>query len=173
MYESNHLKETLIKFGDIVVEKARKNLAQRNKNATGKLSKSITNKVEVGPNSIRIYFEMLYYGWFQDQGVRGTKSGRSLSNFKYTNKMPPSSAFDKWTIRKGIAPREKGKFTSRKGLNFAIAKSIFEKGIKPSLFFTTPFEKLYKTLEKDLINEFGIDVEEWLDRIIDENLNKK
>ena len=77
--------------------------------------------------------------------------------------MPPSKAFDKWSIRKGIAPRDKkGKFIKRKSLNFLIARSIYNNGIKPSLFFTKPFEAAFKRLPDDLINKFGLDIEKFL-----------
>ena len=106
---------------------------------------SLKSYVKESKNSIQISFEMDEYGFFQDRGVKGTKSGKSLDGYKYTNKMPPPKAFDKWAIKKGIAPRDiKGKFKSRKGLNFALARSIFEKGIKPTMFFTKPFEKITK-----------------------------
>jgi len=50
--------------------------------------------------------------------------------------------FDKWSIRKGIAPRDKqGRFVSRQSLNFLIARSIKNKGIRATLFFTKPFER--------------------------------
>ena len=66
---------------------------------------------------------------------------------------------DKWIVRKGIAPRdEKGRLMNRQSLKFAIAKSIFNKGIKPSLFFTKPFEKAYKNLPNELISAYGLDI---------------
>jgi hypothetical protein len=65
--------------------------------------------------------------------------------------------------RKGSAPRaEGGRFAKRKGLNFVIARSIFEQGIKPSLFFTKPFEKRFKTLPPELIASFVNDFEKEL-----------
>ena len=74
--------------------------------------------------------------------------------------MPPPRKLDKWIVRKGIAPRDKnGKFMSRKTLQFLIARSIFTKGIKPSLFFTKPFNKAFKNLDKDLVDAFRLDVE--------------
>ena len=77
---------------------------------------------------------MEQYGEYQDKGVSGTKR-KYNTPFKYTNKMPPPKAFDKWGIRRGIAPRTKtGQFEKRKSLNFVLARSIFYKGIKPSLF---------------------------------------
>ena len=82
---------------------------------------------------------------YQDQGVKGAKSTYSESSkspFRYTNKMPPSSVFDKWTIKKGIAPRdEQGRFINRKSLNYLIARSIYKKGIRATMFFTKPFER--------------------------------
>ena len=55
--------------------------------------------------------------------------------------MPPSSVFDKWGIRRGIAPRDKqGRFISRKSLNYLLARSIYNKGISATMFFTKPFE---------------------------------
>ena len=74
--------------------------------------------------------------------------------------MPPSSSLDKWGVRKGIAPRDKqGKFIPRKSLNFLIARSIFMKGIEPSMFFTKPFEKAFDNLPPELTTAFAIDIE--------------
>ena len=65
--------------------------------------------------------------------------------------------------KRGIAPRDKkGKFIDRRSLKFAIAKNIFKKGIKPSLFFTKPFENEYKKLSNELIEAYGLDMSEFL-----------
>ena len=171
MSETNFLLEALKEFEQKVVQAAKDNLTKQN--TSGDLSKSIKGDVKQMPNSIRVFFEMNEYGFYPDRGVKGTKSGKSLDNFAYTNKMPPPKAFDKWTVRKGIAPRDvKGKFKSRKGLNFAIARSIFEKGIKPTMFFTKPFEKAYKQLPEELIEKYGLDMENLLLSIIDENFKQ-
>jgi len=171
MSETNFLLEALKDFEQKVVQAAKDNLTKQN--TSGDLSKSIKGDVKQMPNSIRVFFEMNEYGFYQDRGVKGTKSGKSLDNFAYTNKMPPPKAFDKWTVRKGIAPRDvKGKFQSRKGLNFAIARSIFEKGIKPTMFFTKPFEKAYSQLPQELIDKYGLDMENLLLSIIDENFKQ-
>ena len=47
-------------------------------------------------------------------------------------------------------------------IGFLIARSIYRKGIKPSLFFTKPFEQGFKKLPDELINSFGLDVEDFL-----------
>lgn len=168
---TNH-EETLKKFVAYVVSQAKRNLTIKDKKASGKLYESIKGEAKQFPNSIGIYFDMEDYGFFQDKGVSGTKR-KFNTPFSYKTKMPPAKAFDKWTIRKGIAPRGKGgQFKNRKGLNFAIARSIFEKGIKPSLFFTKPFEAAFKKLPDDLVTSYGLDVVDLFDSIMKPNLKK-
>jgi hypothetical protein len=162
--------KALEQFRDLVVAEAKANLQRLGKDTSGKLSNSIKGEVKQMPNSIGIYFEMEPYGNFQDKGVSGTQR-KFETPYSYKSKMPPPSAFDKWIVRKGIAPRSAtGKFQSRKGLQFAIAKSIFKYGIKPSLFFTKPFEEAYKTLPDTLIDKYGLDAEQLINEILNENL---
>ena len=164
--------ETLDRFIKHVVSQAKKNLTTTNKNASKKLYNSIKGEAKAFPNSIGIYFDMEEYGFFQDKGVSGVKK-KYDTPFSYKTKMPPPKAFDKWTIRRGIAPRGAGgKFQSRKGLNFAIARSIFEKGIKPSLFFTKPFEAAFKNLPDDLIESYGFEVEDLFNDIMNQTFRK-
>lgn len=132
--------KALEKYGKYVVQQARSNLTKKKQNASKELYNSLSFKVQ--KNSV--LFDMLEYGAFQDEGVKGKKSTypqSSASPFKYKNKMPPSSVFDKWGIRRGIAPRDKqGRFISRKSLNYLLARSIYNKGIRATMFFTKPFE---------------------------------
>ena len=162
--------KALQQFRDLVVAEAKAELQRLGKNASGKLSNSIKGEVKEMPNSIGIYFEMSPYGNFQDKGVSGTER-KFDTPYSYKTKMPPPSAFDKWIVKKGIAPRSAtGKFQSRKGMQFAIARTIFKYGIKPSLFFTRPFEAAYKTLPDTLIDKYGLDAEQLLNEILDQNL---
>lgn len=164
--------ETLNKFIKHVVSQAKKNLTTSQKNASKKLYNSIKGEAKAFPNSIGIYFDMEEYGFYQDKGVSGVKR-KFNTPFSYKSKMPPPKAFDKWTIRRGIAPRGAGgKFKTRKGLNFAIARSIFEKGIKPSLFFTKPFEAAFKNLPDDMIESYGFDVENLFNDIMNQTFKK-
>jgi hypothetical protein len=172
--------ETLNKFIKHVVSQAKRNLTSTGKNASKKLYNSISGEAKQFPNSIGIYFDMEEYGFFQDKGVSGTKkkyntpfSYKSKGGVKGLKGMPPPSAFDKWTIRRGIAPRGKGgQFQKRKGLNFAIARSIFEKGIEPSLFFTKPFEAAFKKFPDEMIESYGFDVVDLFDSIMKQNFKK-
>jgi hypothetical protein len=87
--------------------------------------------------------------------------------------MPPPSALDKWIVRRGIAPRDaKGKLLPRKTLQFLIARSIYNKGIKPSKFFSDAIETKLKKLPTELINPYVLTVENILDIAIRENVRK-
>jgi hypothetical protein len=154
--KQSELQLELNKFRDYVVSQAKSNLTRQGKNSSKSLYNSIKGNVKANPNSFEMDFSMEEYGFYQDKGVSGIKK-KYNTDFKYTNKMPPAKAFDKWVVRKGLAPREKGKFKSRKSLSFAIARSVYINGIKPSLFFTKPFEKAIKRLPEDLVEAFGID----------------
>jgi hypothetical protein len=154
--KQTELQLELNKFRDYVVSQAKANLTRGGKNVSKGLYNSIKGNVKANPNSFEMDFSMEEYGFYQDKGVSGIKK-KYNTDYKYTNKMPPAKAFDKWVVRKGLAPREKGKFKNRKSLSFAIARSVYINGIKPSLFFTKPFEKAIKRLPNDLVEAFGID----------------
>ena len=161
--ELQETQKILNSFAKYVIQQSRSNLTKTNKNVSKKLYNSLDYKILSDSSGFILQFLMEEYGAYQDQGVSGTNK-KYKTPFKYTTKRPPSSAFDKWTVRKGIAPREEGgRFTKRKGLNFIIAKSIFEQGIRPSLFFTKPFEKRFKTLPPELIAAFVNDAEKTIE----------
>jgi hypothetical protein len=164
----------LERFQKHVVSQSKRNLTIKNKNVTKALYNSIKGDVKESPNSIQILFTMLDYGFYQDRGVKGVKSGRSLSGFKYTDKMPPPKAFDKWNIKRGLAPRDRnGKFLSRKSLSFAMAKHIYNYGIEPTEFFTKPFDAAYKNLPNEVVETYGLEAERLFDQIVMQNLKKK
>jgi hypothetical protein len=143
------------------------------KKSSSKLYNSIKGDVKEMPNSIRLGFDMEEYGFFQDKGVSGTKR-RYDTPFSYKSKQPPVEPIERWIKNKGIVPRNsKGRFASKRGLAFAISRSIKEKGIKPSLFFTKPFEKAFKNLPNELIDAFGLDATETFNTIMNENFKKK
>ncbi len=169
--EKSEVQKALERFRDHVVSISKRNLTNKQKNSSKKLYNSIQGKVKTNPNSFEVEFSMEDYGVFQDAGVSGTKK-KYNTPYSYKSKMPPVKAFDKWLVRKGIAPREKGKFASRKSLAFLIARSVYRNGIKPSLFFTKPFEAAYKNLPQELIDKYGLDAIELFNEQIDEILRK-
>lgn len=160
----SELQIELEKFRDQVIEEAKENLRRLGKDG-GKLIDSIDGRVKANENSFEMEFSMEDYGIFQDKGVSG-KRKKYNTEFTYKDKMPPPRAFDKWIVRKGIAPRKKGKFASRKSLQFIIARGVYMNGIKPSLFFTKPFEKAFKKLPDTLVEAFGLDAVKLFDESI-------
>ena len=165
--QNTEVQKELEKFRDYVVSQSRRNLSRLRKNSSKRLYQSIQGKVKTMPNSISIEFEMEDYGVFQDAGVSGKKK-KYNTPYSYKSKMPPPKAFDKWIVRKGLAPRDKGKFKSRKSLSFVIARSVYMNGIKPSLFFTKPFEAAYKRLPEELVEKYGLDAFKLFNQQIDQ-----
>ena len=162
----SNVKDELNRFAKYVISQSRANLTRGKKNSSKDLYNSLDSEVKVSKNSFELSFLMEEYGVFQDKGVSGVKKKYSTP-YAYTTKMPPPSKMDKWIVKKGIAPRDKnGKFISRKSLQFMIARSIFNNGIKPSLFFTKPFEKAFKNLNKDLVEAYKLDVEQLMKNTI-------
>jgi len=152
-----NVQEELDKFKDYVVQQSKSNLTKLKKNSSKNLYNSIKGKAKAMPNSFYLNFEMEPYGKFIDKGVNGKKTAYSTP-YSYKTKMPPPSKLDKWIVRRGLATRDKnGRFVSRKSLQFAIARKIFMYGIKPSLFFTKPFEKAYEKLPEQLVAKYGLD----------------
>ena len=159
MINFEHIEKELELFKKYVIENSKSNLLKAKKKASGRLYDSIDVEQKT---SLSLNFIMEEYGEYLDKGVNGKKK-KWGAPFSYTNKMPPTKSLDKWLVLKGIAPRDKnGKFINRQSLKFAIAKNIYNKGIKPTLFFTKPFEKGFNRLDNELLNAFGLDVEDYL-----------
>ena len=158
-----NVQQELNRFAKYVIKQSRTNLTKCKKNSSKALYNSLDYDINVSPNSFSLSFLMEDYGVFQDKGVSGIKK-KYNTPYSYTNKMPPPSKMDKWIVRKGLkgVRGKDGKFISRKSLQFMIARSIYNNGIKPSLFFTKPFKKAFTNLDKDIIKAYQLDVEELL-----------
>ena len=156
MAREQNIKLALDNFGRYVVRESKKNL--RNNTASGSLARSIRFESSVAKNSFSLNIEMNDYGEYLDQGVSGTQK-KYDTPYKYTNKMPPASAFSQWVVRKGldgVRDKKTGRFIKRKSLQFAIAKSIQKKGIKPTKFFTRPFNLAFDKLPKEIVTAFEL-----------------
>jgi hypothetical protein len=158
-------RDSLNKFAKYVIQQSRSNLSKQKKNVSKDLYGSLGYDLKVMPNSFSLEFYMADYGEFIDKGVSGTKK-RYNTLFKYTNKKPPMQPLADWAKARNIRLRdEKGKYKkgNYKTIGFILQKSIYEKGIKPSLFFTKPFEKAFDNLPPELIKGFGLDIDDLLD----------
>lgn len=175
--DNKEVNKALREFAQAVVFQSRRNLSKSDKNFTKELWESISSDLNVSPNSFSLQFFMSPHGIFQDRGVKGTKSGMSLDGFSYK----PSSnlvgveyhtgALSKWAKYRGLQPRDKkGRFGSYRTMGFILANTIKQKGIKPSLFFTKPFENEFKQLPDELVEAYGLDLDNFLQSTILQNL---
>jgi len=180
-----NVQKELNAFAKYVISQSRANLT-RFKKGGGDLYKSLDSNLKVSENSFELSFLMEDYGVFQDKGVKGKDPSKVSPNAKITGQQAPNSKYkfgsgktgnykdfvlsiEKWAKKKNVRLRDKkGKFTkgNYKTIAHIIAGNIYNRGIKPSLFFTKPFEKAFKNLDKDIVKAFKLDVEQLLETTI-------
>jgi len=164
------LERYLNSFGKYVIKQSRTTLSKKKKNVSKELYNSLEFKVVKTTEGFSVQFFMADYGTFIDKGVSGTKKineyttfdGRRVeSPYKYKGKRPPMKVFDKWIIRRGIAPRDaEGRFITRKSLQYLIANKIYTQGIQGISFFQRPLQlglkdfvdQVGKAIKEDIIN---------------------
>lgn len=168
-----NVEQALEEFKRYVVSQSKANLTRSVKRNSGKLRNSIKGDVKVMPNSIGIYFEMEDYGQFVDQGVKGkTSSFKSpKSPFRFGTRTGEKGGLTKgirkWVISKRIQFKDKkGRFISYEQTARTITRSIYNKGLKPTLFFTKPFEKAFAKIPTTITEKYGLDVEDLIKQII-------
>ncbi len=162
--------QVLTDFSKYVVKQSRTNLTKGGRNVSKQLYDSIGYDVKVSKNSFELGFKMQDYGQFQDQGVRGKSSSSRAprSPFKFGTgsgaKGGLTNGIDTWVKRKRIQfkNRKSGKFMSYENTAFLIRNSIYNKGLKPTMFFSKPFEAGFINLPDDVIQAYGLDVENFL-----------
>lgn len=160
-----NVQKELDKFKNYVVQQSKSNLTKQKHNLTKNLYNTIKGEVKVMPNSFYMSFDLGKYGSFLDQGVQGKNSSSKAPNspFKFGRgtgkKGGLTEAIDKWVKLRRIQFRDKdsGRFMSYNSTAFLITRSIYSKGIKPSLFFTKPFYKYFDKLPEQLVEKYGLD----------------
>tara|TARA_R110002111_G_scaffold217589_3_gene279937 strand:- start:26 stop:580 length:555 start_codon:yes stop_codon:yes gene_type:complete len=179
------VKEALNLFGKTVVLKSKKKLK-----GNSSLAKSLDYDLKVSKNSIEMDFLMNEYGLYKDLGVQGKDpGGLPKGSKKYNKQQAPLSpykfgsgtgekgglkkAINQWIVKKGIkgSRNSLGQFTKRKSMTFLISRSIYMSGLKPSLFFTTPFTIAFKQLPKEIGESFAKDVDDMI-RFTTKNIEK-
>lgn len=183
------LKNILDDFGKLVRKQSRNNLTKGKTSLSGKLYQAQDYEVAVYQNSFFLKFfispEGEAYGEFIDKGVKGavTKSlkkpdtnyrpKQNTSPFAYRDKKPPLDKMIGFAKARKIRFRDsQGRFKKGgyKQVGFALQKSIYEKGIKPTYFFTKAFEQNFEKLPKELVDKFALDVADFMQMTIKENL---
>ena len=162
------LSKALNAFGKYVIQQSRSNLTKQGKNSTSDLYNSLKYELTEENKNFLLEFLQEDYGDFVDQGVRGagSSSNNKTSPFKFGSgtgkKGGLTKGIEKWIKQKPIKQwkdKKTGKFLSYKSMTFLIARSIYNKGPKPSLFFTKPFYSAFKRLPVEIVKAFKLDIE--------------
>ena len=84
--------------------------------------------------------------------------------YSFKTKKPPFKPIQEWVKKRRFQFRDKksGKFMSYNSTAFLVVQGIFNNGIKPSLFFTKPFQSAFNKMQDELVEAYGLDVEEFL-----------
>ena len=143
------------KFAKSVVKNS-KQMLKRKHSDTRNLEGSIGYDLKVHKQSFSLSFFMLEYGAYIDEGVQGAYSNKKAPNsrFRYKRNKPlHGDMFKDWAKRKGIN-------------EWAVARSVWTKGMKPSLFFTKPFENAFKNLPNEVVDAFALEIDELLEQTL-------
>jgi len=165
--KKNNVEKYLRHFAEIIIKKGKQILNAKGK--AGKLSESLKYRLEATSKGYNLIFKGADYATFVDKGVSGTKTTRTYHNvfgkrerspFKYTTKQPPASVLDKWIVKKGFGEirDKKGRFISRKSLQFLLARSIKSKGLASSSFFSKPMSVELARIDTELLGSFKADI---------------
>ena len=170
--------QALQKLGTNVVKEGKGILKKKKKTTSGNtLFNDFDYLVTNQRNSVTLEFEFggaEDYWQFVDEGVKGVGgfkgSGRARgqgSPFKFSSKMPPRGVIDRWIVSKPLAEArdERGRFISRKSLAFLIQRSIFQRGLERTQFFSKPFTEQLNKQTDNITEAFANDLEIALEQI--------
>jgi hypothetical protein len=169
----------LNRFGKVVVKESRTALTKQKRNVSKDLYNSLKYDVKVSKNSFEMNFYMSDYGQFQDKGVQGKSSSAKAPNspFKFgkssgkkKQKGGLSDSIFEWVKARRFQFQDTkkynknatGRFMSYKNTAFLISRSIYHKGLKPTKFFSKPFEAAFKRLPDDLVKAYGLQLDKFL-----------
>jgi len=175
--ETKIVQQALNEFGSFVVRRAQENLKRGGRygtyNASGNLSRSLTFKTKINPNSLEFDFFAESNWKLLDYGTKGSQSSNKAPQSPY-KASASTGAIDKWVIRKGIKGTRSasGQFTNRKALVDAIKKSINKTGTYETKFFRSAFELEYKNFNDTIAEKYALDLESFLKYVIDENIKR-
>jgi hypothetical protein len=177
--EFNNTIQALQTLGGKVVKEGRGILKRKKKNASGTLSNDFDYLVTSTKDSVTLEFEFGRaddYWQFVDEGVRGVggfkgsgrmrggktpfrfgsgKFGGTWNEFK--------NSIKNWIKIKGIKGRDaKGRFIKLESLTFLIQRSIFQRGLERTQFFSKPFTEQLNKQTENITKAFADDLEELL-----------
>jgi|GEM_PF-6570602 len=169
--------QALQKLGNNVVKEGKGILKKKKKTTSGNtLFNDFDYLVTKQQDSVTLEFEFggaEDYWQFVDEGVRGVGgfkgSGRARgqgSPFKFSSKMPPRQPLMQWIKNKPLKGRDKkGRFIKRESFAFLIQRSIFQRGLERTQFFSKPFTEQLNKQTDNITEAFADDLEIALEQI--------
>jgi hypothetical protein len=169
--------QSLQKLGNDVVREGRGILKRKKKTTSSNtLFNDFDYLVTNQQDSVTLEFEFgraRDYWQFVDEGVKGVGgfkgSGRARgqgSPFKYSSKMPPRKPLMQWIKNKPLKGRDKkGRFITRESFAFLIQRSIFQRGLERTQFFSKPFTEQLNKQTDNITKAFADDLEVALEQI--------
>ena len=169
--------QSLQKLGNNVVKEGKGILKKKKKTTSGNtLFNDFDYLVTNQKDSVTLEFEFGRaedYWQFVDEGVKGVGgfkgSGRARgqgSPFKFSSKMPPRQPLMQWIKNKPLKGRDKkGRFIKRESFAFLIQRSIFQRGLERTQFFSKPFTEQLNKQTDNITEAFADDLELALEQI--------
>lgn len=151
--EFPHLYRIMDQLGKDLVAELKKELISKGKDATGNLINSLGYHLIKTSDGYNIEITSADYLKYVDKGRR-------------PGKMPPSNKLVPWVEARGIKfTGDGGEVLTSKSAAFVIAKSIGDKGIKPTNIIETSLRTIYLS-RKDLIAQAAAkDYQEYIRKI--------
>jgi len=157
--EYDNLKQALNLFGDAYITELTKQLIQLDKNATGKLLRSLDYKVV---EKVQGQFEIIIQA---QEYLKWVDAGRKASG-----KMPPVSPFIQWVKAKNIRFKKKNGtgFMKTEQTAFIIARSLKTRDIRPTNVLKKTLGNVLNLRSKIIKNGAKLDFEELVNSIMSE-----
>lgn len=159
------VEDTLRHFAKTVISQARRNLTLTSSIKTKKLYDSMKYDLTVSKNSFALAIMLEEYWKYIDYGVKGVESGKSLQGFRYKSRgglkgMPPPSAFKTDKLNRIVSKQQA----------FASAVKVFKHGIKPTQFFSKPFDSAFEKLPDEITEAYGLEIETFLKYTLEDGI---
>ena len=184
--ERRHTREALNAFARRVIRKARANKLSA-------VGQSLEHELSSDEQGLFLDFKALPYAPFLDEGVRGADPSNISPNARITGQQAPRSQYRfgsgnfagtfgefrdnilQFVRKKRLRFRDdKGKFKigNQKSLAYIIAGNIYNRGLRPTLFFTEPFDEELAAMPELLEIAIGRDIDDNMDEIFGDRIKE-
>ena len=173
------MEKVLKRYASYVIQQAKANLT-KDKKGGGELYNSLTSKSGENKEELFVQFFMENYGRFVNEGVKGKNPSKVSINAKIRGQQAPNSPFkfgsgnysgtwgtyvksiESWAKKKNVRFRNsKGQYAkgNYKSLAYIISNNIYNRGLKPTLFFSKPFDAGLDKFSNNLLMAFVSDTQ--------------